>query len=70
MDIFYTDHAKRSINKRKVHLVWIEETIKYPDRTIKSEGKYYLRKKLNGYTLEVVCEKKENYIKVITLYWI
>ena len=70
MDIIYTWHGKLQINKRKVNLVWVEETIKSPDLTSKSEGKYYLRKKLDGFILEVVCEKKENYIKVISVYWI
>jgi len=70
MDIVYTWHAKLQISKRKVDFVWIEEVIKNPDLVVKKEGKHYFKKKLNGFVLEISCEKTENYIKVITVYWI
>ena len=68
MRIVYTKHAVLQMEKRKLEKVWIEETIKYPDKT-EREGmkKYYASKKLNGITLEVVYVK-ESFIKVITAY--
>ena len=69
MDIRYTFHAKQKIEGRKLEKVWIEETIKYPDYTKREGRKYYVTKKLNGMTLRVVYTK-ENYINIITLYWI
>ncbi len=70
MQIVYTNHAYKRINKKKVELIWVEEAIKYPD-SVEKDGfnKYLARKKLNGHTLEVVYVK-ENYIKVVTAYWI
>jgi len=52
MRIVYTKHAVLQMEKRKLEKVWIEETIKYPDKT-EREGmkKYYASKKLNGITL-------------------
>ncbi len=54
---------------RKIIDIWIEETIKYPDETKRQGHKYYVIKKLNGKTLKVVYTR-ENYIKVITSFFI
>ncbi|MDP4012471.1 MAG: DUF4258 domain-containing protein [Candidatus Nanoarchaeia archaeon] len=69
MEICYTYHAFKRINKRKLIKVWIEETIKSPDLIKRQESKYFIIKKLNGKTLKVVYEKTR-YIKVITFYFI
>ena len=69
MRIKYTFHAKLMIKERKMEKVWIDETIKSPDIVKKEEGKYYVRKKLNGFIIEVVYTK-ERYINVLTVYWI
>ncbi|MBI5389989.1 hypothetical protein HZB02_00695 [Candidatus Woesearchaeota archaeon] len=60
VDIFYTLHAEEKIADRKVHKVWIEETIKAPDRIFRDGIKHYVVKKLNGKTLQVVCISKKN----------
>ena len=72
MRIIYTNHAGYMLEKRGIEKTWVEETIKYPDKTEKKDGKYYARKKLNGLTIEVTYEIIEEggkkYIKVITVY--
>lgn len=44
-------------------------TIKFPEKTRKIDNIYYAQKKTEQGIIEVVYEK-ENYIKVITVYWI
>ena len=62
-------HAGEQIRERKMHKVWVEEAIKYPDETKKVGYKYYVTKKLNGQTLKVVY-LKEKYIKFTTTFFI
>lgn len=70
MKIKYTDHAKYQLRERKIERVWIEETIKRPDRLVKIGKKHYSIKKLDGHTLKVIYIEGEKYIKVITTYWL
>ena len=44
MKIVYTKHAIEQIKERKIHALWIEETIKLPDITKRSGKKYYVIK--------------------------
>ena len=44
--------------KKKFAIVWIEETIKWPDITKINGHKHYAIKKLNGKTMKVVYEKQ------------
>lgn len=69
MHIEYTYHALEQIKERKIHFLWVEEAIKYADITYREGHKYYASKKFNGRTLKIVYVK-ENYIKVITTFWI
>ncbi|MBI2580181.1 DUF4258 domain-containing protein [Candidatus Woesearchaeota archaeon] len=69
MELQYTAHCEEQIAERKLEKVWVEETIRYPDKTERTGKKYYVTKKLNGGTLRVVYIK-EKYIKVITAYWL
>ena len=69
MKIIYTSHAEEQIKERKILKLWIEETIKSPDDTKRTENKFYIIKRLNGKTLKVIYTK-ENFIKVITSYFV
>ena len=69
MEIKYTLHAEEQIKERKILKVWVEETIKSPDKTKSAGHKFYIIKKLNGKTLKVIYVK-EKYIKVITTFFI
>ena len=69
MKIVFTLHAKEQIEERKIHVVWVEETIKSPDKTNRIDHKYYAVKRLNGKTLKVVYTKEEG-IKIITAFFL
>lgn len=69
MIIVFTYHARTRFRRRKVESVWVEETIKFPDITEKKGHKFHAIKKLNGKTLKVIYVR-DNYIKVLTLYYI
>ena len=69
MKIVFTKHAEQQIKERKIERIWVEETLKAPDKIYKEDEKYYAHKKLNDHTIEVVYEK-QTYIKVITTYWL
>ena len=70
MKIIFTKHAEYRIKKRNLTKQEVIDSINYPDNTIKKHGKYYFNKKLERGTIEICCEKTENNIKVITIYWI
>ena len=69
MEIIFTEHIKDRIEKRKITEEEIINTIKYPEKTYKREGKYYAQKNIGRGKIEVVYEK-DKYIKIITVYWI
>ena len=70
MDIIFTLHAKRQIRKRNLTEQEIVESIRYADKTIKKHEKYYAQKNIGRGFIEIVYEKIENNIKVITVYWL
>jgi len=70
MQIRFTNHAKFRIRKRHILELEVLDAIKYPDKTVKKHGKYYFQKRLAKGIIEICCEKRENNIKVITIYWI
>lgn len=70
MNINFTVHAEFRMNKRKILIEDVIDTINFPDKTIKKQGRYYYQKKLNRGMIEIVAEKTENNIKVITVYWL
>ena len=69
MRIVFTEHAKERIKKRGISEDEVTNTIKHPEKVEKKHGKYYARKNIGRGKIEVVYEK-ENYIKVVTVYWI
>jgi len=69
MDIIFTEHAKYRIKKRKITNDEIINTIKYPEKINKKEGKYYAQKEIGRGKIEIIYEK-DKYIRVITVYWI
>ena len=70
MDIVFTEHALERLEKRKFIKEEIVEAINFPDKTLKKHGKYYYQKSLERGEAEIVCERTEKNIKVITLYWL
>lgn len=70
MKITFTKHSEARIKKRKILKQEVLEAIKQPNRIFKKYQKYYYVKKLNRGKIEVLCDKTENNIKIITVYWI
>ncbi|HLC20093.1 MAG TPA: DUF4258 domain-containing protein [Candidatus Nanoarchaeia archaeon] len=70
MNIVFSFHAEYRMKKRKFLREEIIDAIKNPDKTTKKYEKYYYQKKISRGTVEVVCEKTEKSLKVITLYWL
>ena len=70
MEITFTEHALERLEKRKFIKEEVIEAIKFPDKTLKKHEKYYYQKSLERGKVEVVCERTEKDIKVITLYWL
>ena len=70
MQYVFTVHAEHRIKKRRLTKEEVVDALKYPDKTFKKYDKYYAQKKLDRGTIEVVHEKTEKYIKVITVYWL
>lgn len=69
MKIVFTEHAKERMKKRKISEEEVIDAINYPNKLSKKEGNYYAEKNIIRANIEVVYEK-ENYIKVITIYYL
>ena len=69
MKIFFTAHAEKRIQKREIMKEEVIQAIEQPDKTIKKHDKYYFQKRLQRGMIEVCCEKTENNINIITIYW-
>jgi hypothetical protein len=69
MDVVFTRHAAWQLRERRIHKVWVYETVASPDFTRREGNKYYVVKKLDGMTLKVVYTK-EKHIKIITTYFL
>ena len=57
MDIVLTRHVKDRLEKRKITEDEAINTIKYPEKTNKEEGKYYAQKDTGRGKIEVVYEE-------------
>ena len=70
MEIAFTQHAAERLITRKISMEEVTLAIRCPDLTIKKYGKYFFQKKLDKGKIEICCEKTENIINVITVYWV
>lgn len=70
MNLEFTEHVLRRIKTRRISKEEIEDAITYPDKTIKKHGLYYFQKSLQRGQIEVVCDKTEKIIKIVTVYWL
>jgi len=68
MKITFTLHAEYRIKKRNVTKEDVIDVIEHPDRMTKKHGVVYSEKDIGRGSIEVVCEKTESNIKVITFY--
>ena len=65
-----TEHAQERIHQRSISLNAIIETIEFPEKIEKQGSKWTARKQIIKGHLEVVYEKTDNIIKIITAYWV
>lgn len=70
MKIEFSDHALKRLKKRGILQIYIEEGLSHPIRVEKREGLFYAQIKIEYGIVEIVYDRRENLIKVVTLYWI
>jgi len=70
MEYKFTAHAKYRLKKRELTEQEVIDGINYAEKILKKHGKYYAQKNIGRGKIEVVFEKKEKYINIITIYWI
>ena len=69
MKIIYTNHTKKRMKERGIKSSWVEECIEIPDYSV-SKGKIIeSNKKIKSEVLKVVWERKDSFIKVISVMW-
>ncbi|MBI2045680.1 DUF4258 domain-containing protein [Candidatus Pacearchaeota archaeon] len=69
MELILTDHAKQRMVERGISLSQINQTINFPDYTIRKEDKIEAHKEINKRLLKVVYFQRGKFIKIITLIW-
>ena len=70
MSIAYTEHAKARMKHRGISKFEVEETILQPYFTVPSRlNRFITVKKYGDKYLKVICEKDNDKISVITVYW-
>lgn len=70
MNIVFTLHAESRLIKRKLLRDDVINTVRLPDQITKKYGKYYYIKRLNQGKIEVVAQKSQNILYIITVYWV
>ncbi len=70
MAITYTAHANERMKNRAISKTEVEETLLHPYFTVPSRlDRYIAVKKYGDKYLKVICEKGNDKITVITVYW-
>lgn len=70
MALTYTEHAKVRMKHRKILKSEVEETVLHPYFTVPSRlGRFIAVKKYRDKYLKAICEKSNDKITVITVYW-
>ena len=70
MGITYSEHAKERMKHRGISTSEVEETILQPYFTVPSRlGRFIAVKKYGGKYLKTICEKSNDKIIVVTVYW-
>jgi hypothetical protein len=70
MAITYTEHAKERMKNREITKAEVEEAIRHPYFTVPSRlDRIIAVKKYGDKYLKVICEKSNDKITVVTVYW-
>lgn len=71
MEIVFTEHAKDRLFQRNIKEKEVRQTLKNPDRILKSFGRRKIaQKRFQEKILEVVFREEKGIIIVITNYWL
>lgn len=70
MNYVFTKHLIYRMQKRHLSEEEVIDTIKNPETITKRHGKYYAQKNIDRGIIEVVYERTERYISIITVYWL
>ncbi|MDO8625611.1 MAG: DUF4258 domain-containing protein [Candidatus Diapherotrites archaeon] len=70
MEVIFTRHALARLESRGIVQEMVLDAVRFPTVTLKKYGKYYFLKETQNGTIEVVCEKTTDCLKVITVYWV
>jgi len=69
--IVLTEHARDRLSQRNIRKRDVIQTLKNPDRILKSFGRRKIAvKSIKEKTLEVVFREEKNILIVITSYWL
>jgi hypothetical protein len=70
MTIIYTEHAKSRMKHREISKAEVEETVGNPYFVVSSRlDRLIAVKKYGDKYLKVICEKSNDKITVVTVYW-
>ena len=69
MIIEFEDHSNKRLNERRVERIWVEDTIKWPDRIKRYGKKFHAIKRFNNNILKVIYTR-EKHINIKTVYWL
>jgi len=70
MQFAFTNHALERMRFRRIEQNDVLDALRFPDIIQKKEYKYLYRKRVSAGIIEIVCEKTENHLKIITVYWV
>ena len=65
--IILTSHSKQRMIERGISFKNIQDTIEFPDYTIKKEDKIEAHKKIKDKILKIIYSKSGKFIKIITV---
>jgi hypothetical protein len=70
MALAYTEHAKERMKHREISKSKVEETVNQPNFIVPSrQDRFIAVKKYGDKYLKVICEKSNDKITVVTVYW-
>lgn len=69
MEIIFTNHCLERMVFRKITRQEVLLAIFFPDKILKKNSKYFVRKNIQRAIIEVVFER-EKYINIITVYYL
>ncbi|MFC1648697.1 DUF4258 domain-containing protein [Nanoarchaeota archaeon] len=70
MKVSLSAHAKKRMKLRRITEDDVLQAIRYPRKTRKKYGLYYIEYELPHGSIELVYDRKQNHINIITIYWI